>query len=164
MCGRYSLSKGEKIIEIVPNITMKADLREVGRWNIAPTQDVLVVANRPGRAGEFQAQTMRWGLIPSWAKDPSIGNKMINARAEPLAQKPAFRHSLERRRCIIPADGFYEWRKNPGGAKTPMYLRLKNGQAFGFAGLWDIWRDDQGKPLETCTIAQNTPEAREAKG
>ena len=160
MCGRYTLAQGEKIVEAIPNVTIREELRDIGRWNIAPAQDILAVANiaPSGRPGTLEVQRMRWGLVPSWAKDASLGNKMINARAETLAEKPAFRKALQRRRCAIPADGFYEWRKNPDGTKTPMYIRLKNGRGFAFAGLWDIWESPDG-PLVTCTIITTPPNA-----
>src|SRR5438874_1074844 len=125
MCGRYTLAQGEKIVEAIPNVTIREDLHDIGRWNIAPTQDIFALANvAPGGVppGTWLLQRMRWGLIPSWAKDRSIGSKMTTARAETLAEKPAFRKALQRRRCAIPADGFYEWRKNPDGTKAPMYI------------------------------------------
>jgi putative SOS response-associated peptidase YedK len=172
MCGRYTLARGEEILEIVPNITIKEDLRTniplwSGRWNIAPSQDIVVVANRE-EEGKLVAEPMRWGLVPSWAKDPSIGNKMINARAETLPTKPAFRKALERRRCIIPADGFYEWKKPladapakgrgaGGGGKQPLYIHMKDGHPFAFAGLWETWRDEKGELLKTCTIITTGP-------
>jgi putative SOS response-associated peptidase YedK len=152
MCGRYTLSKGEKIIEAVPNVTIREDLRkfmEQHRFNIAPTQDVLV-AIQTGEKPELQV--MRWGLIPSWAKDASIASQLINARAETIAQKPAFRKAFARRRCVVPADGFYEWRKNADGSKTPVYIRLKSRRGFGFAGLWESWSEGNGEPVHTCTI------------
>lgn len=159
MCGRYTLAKGEKILEVVQNVTIREDLREVGtlwegRWNIAPTQQVLAVANRTVAGNGFAVEAMRWGLVPHWAKDLTIGSKMINARAETLDQKPAFRESLARRRCVIPADGFYEWKNiaGPPARKIPMYVHLKSGRAFGFAGLWDVWRDEGGREVTTCTI------------
>ena len=166
MCGRYTLSKGEKIIEAVPNVTIREDLRkvmEMGRWNIAPSQDILVAVARlveedPAREPVPAAELMHWGLVPAWAKDSSLGNRMINARAETLREKPAFRKSLERRRCAIVADGFYEWRARPdGGGKTPMYITLRNGSAFAFAGLWDTWKDPQGQLLHSCTIITTPP-------
>jgi len=161
MCGRYTLAQGEKIVEAIPNVTIREDLHDIGRWNIAPTQDIFAVANlSPGgvavAGGPWELQRMRWGLIPSWAKDMSIGSKLINARAETLAEKPAFRKALQRRRCAIPADGFYEWRKNPDGTKTPMYIRLKNHRGFAFAGLWDIWESPEAV-LVTCTIITIPP-------
>lgn len=126
------------------------------RYNIAPTQPVAVVANN----GEGRVEFFRWGLIPSWAKDPKIGNRMINARADTLAEKPSFRNAFRRRRCLIPADGFYEWRREKGGGKTPMVVRLKGGQPFAFAGLWEVWRPKEApeaEPLLTCTIITTEP-------
>jgi putative SOS response-associated peptidase YedK len=156
MCGRYTLAKGEKVLEVVPNVTVREDVREVGelhlwegRWNIAPTQPVLVVANELYKGSPI-AQPMQWGLVPSWAKDVSIGSRMINARAETLVEKPFFRRCLERWRCAIIADGFYEWKKE-GGSKGPMYVRMKDGHPFAFAGLWESWHGDGGE-LRTCTI------------
>ncbi len=112
------------------------------------------MANDGRNAVEF----FRWGLIPGWAKDPAIGHRMINARAETLAEKPSFRTPLRRRRCLILADGFYEWRKDPGGkTKTPMYIRLSNGAPFAFAGLWDLWRGPDDSPVTSCTIITTSP-------
>src|SRR2546430_16800601 len=125
MCGRYTLSKLEQLLKKFPWIEFPPDMRP--RYNIAPTQPILALAGeKPDRFDWYH-----WGLIPSWAKDPSIGSRMINARAETLAQKPAFRTALQKRRCIVPADGFYEWRKEPDGkTKTPMYVRLKSAEPF----------------------------------
>jgi putative SOS response-associated peptidase YedK len=130
------------------------------RYNIAPTQLVAVIANN----GKNMLEFYRWGLIPSWAKDSKAGSRMINARAETLAEKPAFRTAFKRRRCLIPADGFYEWRlpaKNadaPGRkTKTPIYLRLKSGEPFAFAGLWETWQPEGGEPVLSCTIITTTP-------
>ncbi len=107
-----------------------------GRFNIAPTQDVPVIPND----GSKRVQFFRWGLVPRWAKDPSIGNRMINARAETLAEKPSFRDAFKKRRCVMLADGFYEWRTNPGTkTKTPIHVRLRTGKPFAFAGLWETW-------------------------
>ena len=117
------------------------------RYNIAPSQSVIVV----GDDGTRYLKPMRWGLIPSWAKDPSIGNRMITARAETVAEKPAFRNALKNRRCIIPADGFYEWQKL-GKMKQPMRIVLKSGQPFGFAGLWERWQSPEGEEVLSCTI------------
>jgi putative SOS response-associated peptidase YedK len=162
MCGRYTLSQGEKVIEAIPNVTIREDLRRIvdqGRFNIAPTQDILVVIQP---AATPEAKLMRWGLIPHWAKDPAIAGKLINARAETLAQKPAFRQALQKRRCVIPADGFYEWRKNEDGTKTPIYTHLKSRRGFAFAGLWETWADPRPGPshgtlLTTCTIITTPP-------
>jgi putative SOS response-associated peptidase YedK len=159
MCGRYTLSQGEKVIEAIPNITIREDLRKLAdraRFNIAPTQDILV-AVQTGAAPELQL--MQWGLIPSWAKDSSIANKLINARAETIAQKPAFRQAFRQRRCAIPADGFYEWRQNSDGTKTPLYIRLKTHAGFALAGLWETWRDPTGETVTTCTIITTPPNA-----
>jgi putative SOS response-associated peptidase YedK len=117
------------------------------RYNIAPTQAVIVV----GDDGKRYLKSMRWGLIPSWAKDPSIGNRMINARVETLAEKPAFRAALKKRRCIIPAGGFYEWQKL-GKVKQPMRIMLKSREPFGFAGLWEHWKSPDGEEILSCTI------------
>jgi putative SOS response-associated peptidase YedK len=125
------------------------------RSNIAPSQPVGAVrATDSGR----QWVELRWGLVPSWAKDPSIGNRMINARAETVAEKPAFREAFEQRRCLIPADGFYEWRKLDGGGKQPYYLSRTGSEPFAFAGLWDRWRDRlSGVVIESCTVITTTP-------
>jgi putative SOS response-associated peptidase YedK len=126
----------------------------VPRFNVAPTQAIPVIANNhPERLEMFH-----WGLVPSWAKDLSIGNRMINARAETLADKPAFRTALRRRRCLVPADGFYEWRKEADGkTKTPMYIQLKGHRPFAFAGLWDVWHSPDGSVLPSCTIITTQP-------
>jgi putative SOS response-associated peptidase YedK len=153
MCGRYTLVRGDKIVEVIPNVTMPANLRLVGRYNVAPTQVVPVVAN-----DSQQIQLFQWGLIPSWAKDAKIGNKLINARCETLAEKPAFRKALARRRCLIPADGFYEWQKRPGGKdKIPMYIRMRGGDLFAFAGLWESWKSPEGQEVKTFTIITTPP-------
>lgn len=153
MCGRYTLTKLEQVLKDFPGV--QAPVRWEPGGNIAPTQGVLVLANNhPDRFEVF-----RWGLVPSWAKDPSIGSRMINARAETLAQKPAFKTALRRRRCLVPADGFYEWRKDPAGRKTPMHLRLKNGKTFAFAGLWDVWHAPDGSSLPTLTLITTPPNA-----
>jgi putative SOS response-associated peptidase YedK len=124
------------------------------RYNIAPAQSVIVV----GDDGKRFLKPMRWGMIPSWAKDPSIGNRMINARAETLAEKPAFRAALKKRRCLIPADGFYEWQKL-GQVKQPVRIVLKSREPFGFAGLWEQWMSPDGEGILSCTII--TTEANE---
>jgi putative SOS response-associated peptidase YedK len=155
MCGRYTLIRLNDVLEKFPWIEHSPpDL--VARYNIAPTQPVLGVASdHPDQFEHFH-----WGLIPSWAKDPSIGNRMINARAESLAEKPAFRTALKRRRCLVIADGFYEWKKEPGTkTKIPMFIRMKDGKPFAFAGLWDTWHDPAGggAELRSCTIVTTSP-------
>jgi putative SOS response-associated peptidase YedK len=124
------------------------------RYNIAPTQPVPVV--RRGYTGTFRASLMRWGLIPSWAADPAIGARTINARSETVASKPSFRESLQKRRCLVPADGFYEWQRGARG-KQPFCFEVGDGEIFAFAGLWDSWRGPDGQAIETCTILTTTP-------
>ncbi len=146
MCGRYSL------IADIQELARQFEFDGTGfenspRYNVAPTQSVLTVTNREERQGEF----MRWGLIPSWAKDPSIGNRMINARGETVAQKPSFRNALQRRRCLVLADGFYEWQK-VGKGKRPMRIVFKSRDPFAFAGLWETWRNPEGETVRSCTI------------
>jgi putative SOS response-associated peptidase YedK len=156
MCGRFTLASDPAAIQAAfPGIEVPEDI--LSRYNVAPTQSVAVVRN----TGKRQLECVRWGLIPSWAKDPKIGSKMINARAETLAEKPSFRTALRRRRCLILADGFYEWRQDtPKGApKVPIYLRLKGGRPFAFAGLWDEWRTPQGEIWPTCTIVTTAANA-----
>jgi len=124
------------------------------RFNIAPSQPVAVVAND----GQNHLDFFVWGLIPSWAKDPQIGNRLINARAETLAEKPAFRAAFRRRRCLVLADGFYEWRQDPGQkSKTPLFIQLKSRQPFAFAGLWEIWHATDGSEIRSCTIITTQP-------
>ena len=123
-------------------------------YNVAPTQEVpAVVAGNGG--GERRLEMLRWGLIPSWADDPGIGARMINARSETVAEKPSFRRAFKERRCLIPADGFYEWQKTNGG-KQPHYIRMKNGRPFAFAGLWESWKGD-GNEIRSCTILTTNP-------
>jgi putative SOS response-associated peptidase YedK len=157
MCGRFTLTVDpDELLKAFAGITLPAEGSLTPRYNIAPTQTVAVVPNNGRNTIEF----FRWGLIPSWAKDPAIGNRMINARAETLAEKPAFRSAFKNRRCLIPADGFYEWRKDPGGkSKTPMYVRLKSGEPFAFAGLWEAWRSPDDETILSCTIITTTPNA-----
>ncbi len=154
MCGRYTLVRLAGLGELFPWIDDVPNAPP--RYNIAPTQPVLVVANdAPDRYDFFS-----WGLVPFWAKDPSVGNKMINARGETLAARPAFREAYRRRRCLLPTDGFYEWRKSPDGKrKTPMYVRLRSREPFAFAGLWESWKSPDGSKLRSCTIITTEPNA-----
>ncbi len=148
MCGRFTLALGRAgLMEAFPGFDVPEDLPT--RYNIAPSQAVPVIANQ----GAQRVELFRWGLIPSWAKDPAIGNKMINARAETLTEKPAFRAAYRRRRCLILADGFYEWQAQAGSrTKTPFYFKLASGKAFGFAGLWEFWQSAAGDEICSCTI------------
>ena len=142
--------------EVAERFAVNELLETEARYNIAPTQNVAVVTQN----GMRHLASYYWGLIPSWAKDPTIGSRMINARAETLAEKPSFRTALSRRRCLIPADGFYEWQAAPDGSKggkTPTYLHRRDSGLFAFAGLWDEWHAPDGSPLRSCTIITTTP-------
>jgi putative SOS response-associated peptidase YedK len=154
MCGRFTLTVDPDELQQQFGLAQPPPADLAPRYNIAPTQAVAVVANEPERKLEL----FQWGLIPSWAKDPKIGNKLINARAETLAEKPAFRAALKRRRCLVVADGFYEWKKLDG-RKQPMYITLKDGRPFAFAGLWEVWRSPEDKLIKTCTIITTEPNA-----
>ncbi|HNS53363.1 MAG TPA: SOS response-associated peptidase [Syntrophales bacterium] len=145
MCGRFTLVSPFAVVTERFGAAAPAGLRP--RYNIAPGQDILcVVAD-----GARRIEPMRWGLIPFWAKDPSIGNRLINARAETLAVKPSFRGAFAKRRCLIAADGFYEWRR-AGRRKVPVYLFLRSRKPFGFAGLYEVWKAPDGREIRTCTI------------
>ena len=146
MCGRY-VSKIDADLERHFNVT-KVPF-DFSSYNVAPGRDVPVV--RQAEIGQRELVLMRWGLIPHWAKEERIGYKMINARVETVASKPAFRQPFKRHRCLIPANGFYEWRKTQSG-KTPYYIHPRDGSIIGFAGLWDIWTNPEGEPIESCTI------------
>jgi len=151
MCGRFVLDTSpETLQQTFDLVTVPESLPP--RFNIAPSQPVAVITNRDPQQVDF----FKWGLVPFWSKDPSIGYKMINARAETIAEKPAFREAFKRRRCLIPATGFYEWTKS-GSAKQPMYIHLRDNQVFAFAGLWETWKDENGTPLHSCTILTGEP-------
>jgi len=150
MCGRYTLHSSGKLL--ADFFKLPEELALTPRYNIAPTQPVPIIrvirANPETKQRELVS--VRWGLIPSWADDPAIGNRLINARAETVASKPSFRGAFKSRRCLVPADGFYEW-KREGNRKQPVYVRRKDGQAFAFAGLWEEW-EREGEVIESCTI------------
>ena len=146
MCGRYTL------IADLGDLAQRfefdgSDFSYDPGYNIAPTESILTVRNMGGR----EAALMKWGLIPFWAKDPKIGSRMINARAETVAEKPAFRNALKKRRCLVLADGYYEWQKTSVG-KRPYRIIMKSGEPFAMAGLWETWKDPQGKVVPSCTI------------
>jgi len=155
MCGRYTLQQPEDLqarfntsneVEIKPN------------YNAAPGQLMpVILRNSPNRIA-----LMKWGLVPSWAKDPKIGYKMINARSEGIQDKPSFRHAIKTQRCIVPASGYYEW-KMEGKEKVPYLFRLKEEELFGFAGLYEHWHDGQGNELDTFTIITTSPNEMAAK-
>jgi putative SOS response-associated peptidase YedK len=170
MCGRYLLRADARSLERAFGVTELSETpRDLApRFNIAPTQAVPIVRNKPGRdltivrrtdgAAERELVSVRWGLVPAWAKDPAIGNRMINARAEGISEKPAFRAAFRSRRCIVPASGFYEWRRQGRGPKRPHLIRRKDGEPIGFAGLWETWRDPStGDEVTTCTIITREP-------
>lgn len=152
MCGRYTLTVDAAVLAEFFELEPLTELEP--RYNIAPTQKVPIVRPGYGRAREWAS--VRWGLIPSWAKDPSIGARLINARAETAADKPSFRAAFKHRRCLVPADGFYEWVKLAGG-KQPHHIRFADRRPFAFAGLWERWSPPGGEAIESCTILTTTP-------
>jgi putative SOS response-associated peptidase YedK len=156
MCGRYRLSRRKQMIEeYFDSVSGEDDWTP--RYNIAPTQPVPVIRQNP-KEPVRELSLVRWGLIPSWARDSSAAAQMINARAETATTKPAFRNALKSRRCLIPADGFYEWQKT-GKTKQPFCFEVNEGELFAFAGIWDRWKDSSGKWIETCSILTTTPNA-----
>lgn len=151
MCGRF--------VSDIPSDQLKSfyglpSLPEIiTRYNIAPSQQIPIVRQHNG--GDRELAFLQWGLIPPWAKDPAVGNKMINARSETAHEKPSFRQALRSRRCIIPASGFYEWERR-GNEKIPHYIHFKDGEIMSLAGLWEIWKSPDKVSLETCTILTTT--------
>jgi putative SOS response-associated peptidase YedK len=162
MCGRFTLRTPSTVLIEHFDLDVRAD-RQLAlfepRYNIAPTQDVVTIRLDP-TTGRRQAGMLRWGLVPSWSKTLASGAPMINARSETLATKPAFRSAFRSRRCLIPADGFYEWQQSASGAKgkkQPFYIHRTDGQPFAFAGLWEKWRDPASElSIESCTIVTTT--------
>ena len=150
MCGRFQLSvKGKQISERF-NVEVFDELYKPN-YNCAPSQKLPVITNaEPGKLSFF-----RWGLVPFWAKDPKIGYRMINTRAESITEKPSFKNAFRKRRCLIPANGFYEWRKDEN--KTPYRIFLKTDELFAMAGIWETWKDGEGKPLHTFSIITTAP-------
>lgn len=153
MCGRYVYAtQRDENQRAFPQFAFPDEVPK--RYNVAPGQNIIAIAN----ADEPRAGTFKWGLIPSWAKDGKIGNRLINARGETLAEKPSFRMAYKKQRCLIPATGFYEWRRNRDGrTKTPMHIALKSGAPFAFAGLWDVWHAPTGERIPSCTIITTEP-------
>jgi putative SOS response-associated peptidase YedK len=154
MCGRYRLSRRKQLVEEY----FGADSGEYEwspRYNVAPSQSVLTI-RREAREPVRKLSTMQWGLIPSWSKDPSIGYKTINARSETVVTTVSFREPFKSQRCLVPADGFYEWKRN-GTTKQPCCFEVDDGELFAFAGLWDRWTNPQGGVIESCTILTTTP-------
>ena len=158
MCGRFTLKGSpEQILRALDSLhgIRFGFPQYFPRYNIAPSAYVAAVLND----GSKTVAPIRWGLIPSWAKDPRIGNRMANARAEGIAEKPSFREPFKHHRCLVLADGFYEWKAVPKGPKQPYYFRLKSGEPFAFVGLWDEWKDADGNPSKTCCLITTTPNA-----
>ena len=153
MCGRFTLTiDPAELQDAFGEFSFPPQFAP--RFNIAPSQPVLAIPND----GSMKADFFVWGLVPSWAKDANIGNRLINARAETLAEKPAFRGSYKYKRCLVLADGFYEWKSEPGTkTKTPYFIHLKSQQAFAFAGLWDEWSSPDGSQVKSCTIITTAP-------
>ena len=148
MCGRFAFYSPSEAAAALFGVSGSIDIGP--RYNIAPTQDVAAIRN--GSDEQRELVTLRWGLVPFWAKDPSIGNRMINARAETVAEKPSYRNAYRHRRCLVLADGFYEWRRQ-GDAKTPYFISLASGEPFALAGLWENWTDKKsGEALQTTTL------------
>jgi putative SOS response-associated peptidase YedK len=145
MCGRFQLKPDEDWMEA---LGVEEPLAITPRYNIAPTQGIVAVRRDP--SGARRASLLQWGLVPSFADDPAVGNRMINARAETVARKAAFREPFRSRRCLVPAHGFYEWRR-VGAARDPYLLKMRDGRPFAFASVWDRW-SKEGAPLETCAI------------
>ena len=155
MCGRFTLH--HSVQEVAERFAAQQTLFQFpSRYNIAPTQPVAVITQNAHGDGVRALEGYRWGLVPGWAKDESIGSKLINARLETLSEKPSFRHALKRRRCLIPADGFYEWKQDEK-MKTPHYIRFRDERLWAFAGLWEEWNGPGDAPLRTCTIITGPP-------
>ena len=151
MCGRFTLQITKEMIAEIFGVPITQDIQP--HYNIAPTQQVAVIRTYPDETRHLDF--LHWGLIPSWAKDPSIGHKMINARSETAHEKPAFKYAFHHHRCLIPASGFYEW-STDGTKKKPLYIHLKKEIPLAFAGLWDHWKSPAGDVIESCTILTNS--------
>lgn len=154
MCGRYAFNATPA--QVAEHFGLSACADFAPRYNIPPGTDIPVIRQSP--EGQRVLHLLRWGLVPHWAKDPAIGNKLNNARAETVAEKPAFREAFKRRRCLIPASGFYEW-KSEGKLKQPYYISLKSGAFLAMAGLWETWQSPAGELLRTCAVLTTGPNA-----
>lgn len=155
MCGRFTLTATFE--EIIDRFDIQAFIDQENyepSFNIAPSQAVLAVIN-DGKSNRMGF--LKWGLVPPWAKDPAIGHKMINARAETLAEKPSFRKAFQKKRCLIIADSFYEWKRHEDKSKTPMRIKLKSDDLFAMAGVWEAWKSPEGKTLYTCSVITTGP-------
>jgi putative SOS response-associated peptidase YedK len=159
MCGRFSLSSAPELLARHFDLEQPPDLAP--RFNIAPMQDVATV-RAPEAGGKRVLELRRWGLVPRWAKDPTIGNRMINARAETVAEKPAFRDAFRLRRCLVPADGFYEWAAG-SAPRQPYHIQLVDGSPFAMAGLWERWSRPGGEEIESCTLLTTSANQRIAE-
>ena len=155
MCGRFTLFEPDKVL--AKEFGVSAFAPRSPRYNIAPSQPVTAVRVTPTGSGR-EIVLLRWGLIPSWSKDPAIGNRLINARAETAQEKPSFRNAFKRHRCLIPTNGFYEWQRLERG-KQPYFVRMRDDRLFAFAGLWDRWESPDKDVIETCTILTTTSNA-----
>ena len=153
MCGRFTQTASPEVL--AQQFALTDPPLFTPRYNIAPTQQVATIRLNPDSA-KRECVMLRWGLIPSWAKDAKIGNQCINAKAETVAEKPSFRSAFKKRRCLVVATGFYEWQVQ-GRTKQPMWIGLGNKHPFAFAGLWEHWKPAEGEPLETCTIITTEP-------
>lgn len=147
MCGRFTSFLSPEILENTFGVQAPPDISP--RYNVAPTQQVWII--REAATGGRHLSSVRWGLVPHWAKDLSIGSRMINARCETVHEKPAFRQAIRSRRCIVPASGFFDWATTPTG-KIPHYVTMRDGSPLAFAGIWESWKTPEGEPLETCAI------------
>jgi putative SOS response-associated peptidase YedK len=154
MCGRFTLTLDPSQLQDLFGLTGTPPPEWAPRYNIAPTQPVAAIILNENSQRELTH--FQWGLIPSWSKDPAMGSRMINARAETIREKPAFRAALKRRRFLIPANGLYEWQKT-GKGKTPMYITLKDDSPFAIAGLWEQWRSPQEDAIRSCTLITTMP-------
>jgi putative SOS response-associated peptidase YedK len=155
MCGRYSFAVEDDLIRERFGVSVRSAVYKA-RYNCAPSQSLAVITNKDPSTLSF----FRWGLIPNWAKDPKIGNKLINARSEGVLEKPSFRNAFRKRRCLVPADGFYVWRQSD---KTPFRIIRKNRQPFAMAGIWEEWNDPEGQVVQTFSILTTEPNDLMAK-